>query len=194
MKNKSSHQQQTVVCSYKRPVRTNGIFVTANNFPFTSKNFHSNGLLNECQFLGVNVRALNYQIENNRITDHQFIAINWLTPSTTRHGSQFVRTNSASSEHQSVVTNPALNGHQSVRTDCDQLLRQPFNASCWGHVDTPPWPRIGWPGNPRHRTNKDLHLRPPRNPRGFLLSDQNFHFARLGHFGSDGRSHFGSNK
>ena len=35
---------------------------------------------------------------------------------------------------------------------------------------------------------------PPRNPRGFLLSDQNFNFARLGHSGSDGRSLFGNEK
>lgn len=46
----------------------------------------------------------------------------------------------------------------------------------------------------RHRLIRIQLPRPPRHPRGFLLSDQKLHFARLGLPGSDGRSHFGDAK
>lgn len=72
------------------------------------------------------------------------------------------------------------------------LFAKRTSASQACHMDMPP------PGTRKVRHRYRLILieppKPPRNPRGFLLPDQKFHFARLGHPGSDGRSHFGDEK
>lgn len=67
-----------------------------------------------------------------------------------------------------------------------------LSASSTGLPSTPP-PSIS--RTPHKHRQKPAHpLKPPRNPRGFLLPDQYSNFARLGQPGSDGRSAFGERK
>ena len=80
----------------------------------------------------------------------------------------------------------------SSRTCLSSRRQYVLSASSTGRPSTPP-PSIS--RTPHKHRQKPAHpLKPPRNPRGFLLPDQYSNFARLGQPGSDGRSAFGERK
>lgn len=83
---------------------------------------------------------------------------------------------------------------QYVLSSRTRLSRRQYvlSASSTGLPSTPP---PGISRTPHKHRQKPAHpLKPPRNPRGFLLPDQYSNFARLGQPGSDGRSAFGERK